>query len=195
MLVPASATPNLDAARRGAVRGNPQLTQILANVTDRDEIGEQEDEATRRVTAAEVRPDLRVYLDDYANNLDVAYRAMQDPDNFDKGQALSGIMQALPLFTADNGASSEPTIVAANYDAPTELGGADVHDTAFLFAYTLGDSKGIRQHHMGSFTCAAGQELLLFGVQNGSVVNTHRTGLQSIANIDEYLAVCCYFDR
>jgi len=54
-------------------------------------------------------------------------------------------------------------------------------------AYTLGDTKGIRQHHIGPFTCAAGQELLLFGVQNGSVVNTHRTGLQSIANIDEYL--------
>ena len=93
----------------------------------------------------------------------------------------------VPLFTADNGSSTEPTIAAANYDAPTELGGADVHDTAFLFAYTLGDSKGIRQHHMGPFTCAAGQEMLLFGVQNGSVVNTHRTGLQSIANIDEYL--------
>jgi hypothetical protein len=93
----------------------------------------------------------------------------------------------VPLFTADNGASTEPTIVAASYDAPIEVGGADVHDTAFLFAYTLGDSKGIRQHHMGPFTCAAGQELLLFGVQNGSVVNTHRTGLQSIANIDEYL--------
>ena len=40
--------------------------------------------------------------------------------------------------------------------------------TAFLFAYTLGNSKGIRQYHIGPFTCAAGKELMLF-----NIVNTH----------------------
>ena len=79
------------------------------------------------------------------------------------------------------------TITAGNYDAPTELGGADTHSTAFLFAYTLGDSKGIRQYHIGPFTCAADKELMLFNVQNGSTVYTHRTGAQSISNVDEYL--------
>ena len=67
------------------------------------------------------------------------------------------------------------------------LGGADTHSTAFLFAYTLGNSKGIRQYHVGPFTCAAGKELMLFNVQNGSTVYTHRTGSQSISNVDEYL--------
>jgi hypothetical protein len=93
----------------------------------------------------------------------------------------------VPLFTADGGSGAEPTITAGNYDAPIELGGADAHSTAFLFAYTLGNSKGIRQYHIGPFTCASDKELRLFNVQNGSTVYTHRTGAQSIANVDEYL--------
>ena len=41
--------------------------------------------------------------------------------------------------------------------------------------------------HIGPFTCASDKELMLFNVQNGSTVYTHRTGSQSIANVDEYL--------
>ena len=70
----------------------------------------------------------------------------------------------------------------------SKCGAADTtHSTAFLFAYTLGNSKGIRQYHIGPFTCAADKELMLFNVQNGSTVYTHRTGSQSITNVDEYL--------
>ena len=94
---------------------------------------------------------------------------------------------AILEFTYDNGSSSEPTITASLYDQPSELGGTDAHSTAFLFAHTLGDSRGVRHHHVGPFTCASTLELMLFNVQNGSTVYTHRTGLQSIANIDEYL--------
>jgi hypothetical protein len=46
---------------------------------------------------------------------------------------------------------------------------------------------GVRHHHVGPFTCGSGLELMLFNVQNGSTVYSHRTGLQSIANVDEYL--------
>ena len=66
-------------------------------------------------------------------------------------------------------------------------GGADTHQTAYLFASTAGDSKNIRPHHLGPFTCAAGQELMLFNVYQGTTVHTHRTGLTSIANVDTYL--------
>ena len=45
------------------------------------------------------------------------------------------------LFTVDGGNDAQPTIAAANYGAPTELGSADVHTAAFLFASTAGDSK------------------------------------------------------
>ena len=44
---------------------------------------------------------------------------------------------------------------------------------AFLFAYTLGNSKGIRQYHVRPFTCAFDKELMLFNVQNGTTVYTH----------------------
>jgi hypothetical protein len=94
---------------------------------------------------------------------------------------------AVPLFSGDGGAGANPTIAAANYDAPTELGGADVHTTAFLFASTAGDSKNITAHHMGPFTCAAGRELMVFNVYQGTTVLTHRTGIRSIPNVDTYL--------
>ena len=45
----------------------------------------------------------------------------------------------------------------------------------------------LRPHHLGPFTCAAGQELALFNVYQGTTVHTHRTGLTSIANVDTYL--------
>eukprot|EP01046_Picozoa_sp_COSAG06_P114011 COSAG06_NODE_60791_length_268_cov_2.100000_1_plen_73_part_01 len=66
VLVPESATPNLDAAQRYAARGTP----LVGDMADL-EIGQQEDVATQRVVAAEVQPHLRVYVDDYARNLDV----------------------------------------------------------------------------------------------------------------------------
>ena len=104
VLIPESATPNLDAAQRYAASG----TQLVGDMADL-EIGQQEEEATRRVVAAEVQPHLRGYLDDYARNLDVAYRAMQDPDNFDRGRALGGIMQNLTNDIAQ---------IPADYDGP-----------------------------------------------------------------------------
>ena len=93
----------------------------------------------------------------------------------------------VPLYSGDGGSGAEPTIAAASFDQPTELGGADTHQTAYLFASTAGDSKNIRPHHLGPFTCAAGQELMLFNVYQGTTVHTHRTGLTSVANIDTYL--------
>jgi len=78
-------------------------------------------------------------------------------------------------------------VTAASFDQPAELGGADTHLTAHLFASTAGDSKNIRPHHLGPFTCATGQELMLFNVYQGTTVHTHRTGLTSIANVDTYL--------
>jgi hypothetical protein len=104
VLVPESATPNLDAAQRYAARGTP----LVGDMADL-EIGQQEDVATQRVVAAEVQPHLRVYVDDYARNLDVAYRAMQDPDNFDRGRALGEIMQNLTNDIAQ---------IPADYDGP-----------------------------------------------------------------------------
>ena len=57
----------------------------------------------------------------------------------------------VPIFTGDGGSNSNPNITASDYDAPIELGGVDIHSTAFLFAYTLGNRKGIRQYHIGPF--------------------------------------------
>ena len=104
-----SATPNLDAARRGAARGSRPLRQILADVTGSQELGQQEDDATRRVTAFEVRPELREYIDGFSTDLATAFRAMQDPDNFDRGQALSGLMRAL---------TDDIDRIPADYDGP-----------------------------------------------------------------------------
>ena len=97
------------------------------------------------------------------------------------------LVTKVPLFSGDGGSGVEPTITAASYDQPTELGGADTHLTAYLFASTAGDSNNIRPHHLGKFTCVAGQELMLFNVYQGTKVHTHRTGLRSIANVDTYL--------
>ena len=40
---------------------------------------------------------------------------------------------------------------------------------------------------MGPFTCAAGRELMMFNMYQGTTILTHRTGLTSIANVDTYL--------
>ena len=93
----------------------------------------------------------------------------------------------VPLFAGDGGSGSAPTIAAADYDQPVELGGADTHATAVLFASTAGDSKNITAHHLGPFTCATGLELALFSVHQGTTIRTHRTGATSITNVDTYL--------
>ena len=46
---------------------------------------------------------------------------------------------------------------------------------------------GLLRPSVGTFTCASDRELMLFNVQNGSTVYKHRTGAQSITNVDEYL--------
>jgi hypothetical protein len=55
-----------------------------------------------------------------------------------------------------------------------------------IYPWDVGNSKGIRRYHVGPFTCADDKALMLFNVQNGSTVYTHRTGSQSITNVDEY---------
>ena len=131
VLVPESATPNLDAAQRYAARGTP----LVGDMADL-EIGEQEEVATQRVVAAEVQPHLRVYVDDYARNLDVAYRAMQDPDNFDRGQALGGIMQAL---------TNDIDQIPADYDGPLRQEMVDLYTKYATKAKlaTMTDAEGV----------------------------------------------------
>ena len=132
-LVPESATPNLDAAQRYAARGTP----LVGDMADL-EIGEQEEVATQRVVAAEVQPHLRVYVDDYARNLDVAYRAMQDPDNFDRGRALGGIMQAL---------TNDIDQIPADYDGPLRQEMVDLYTKYATKAKlaTMTDAEGVAE--------------------------------------------------
>ena len=97
MLIPEieSATSGLDVARRGAARGNPQFTQVLQDAMTSTNLGEQEEIAARGATAVDIPDELRQYIDEYRTDLDTAYRAWQDPDNFDRGRALSMVMQQL----------------------------------------------------------------------------------------------------
>jgi hypothetical protein len=133
VLVPESATPNLDAAQRYAARGTP----LVGDMADL-EIGQQEDVATQRVAAAEVQPHLRGYLDNYARNLDVAYRAMQDPDNFDRGQALGGIMQNL---------TNDIDQIPADYDGPLRQEMVDLYTQYATKAKlaTMTDADGVAE--------------------------------------------------
>ena len=104
-----SATPGLDVARRGAARGNPQYIQVLADASSRGDLGEQEEAAARGTAATDISDELRQYLGDYTADLDASYRAWQDSDNFDRGQALSEVMQSL---------TSDIDRIPADYDGP-----------------------------------------------------------------------------
>ena len=63
----------------------------------------------------------------------------------------------------------------------TGSGGRERAGCAGEFAKVRGDPD------IGPFSCASDKELMLFNVQNGSTVYTHRTSAQSITNVDEYL--------
>ena len=52
---------------------------------------------------------------------------------------------------SDNGDASGPTLTWTDRDGPVELGGADAHVGAYLFAYTTGDNTGIQRLHVGPY--------------------------------------------
>eukprot|EP01043_Picozoa_sp_COSAG02_P034887 COSAG02_NODE_2465_length_8785_cov_21.743610_3_plen_352_part_00 len=76
--------------------------------------------------------------------------------------------QVVPLYSGDNGDSTDPTLSWNDLDGPVELGGTDVHTGAYLFAHTAGDNTGIQRLHLGPYTCAAGKELALVRVLNAT---------------------------
>ena len=99
--------------------------------------------------------------------------------------------QVVPLYSGDNGDGADPTLSWTDLDGPVELGGADAHAGAYLFAHTAGDNTGIQRLHLGPYSCAAGQELALVRVLNATgspgTPGLHRTGLTSIADVDAYI--------
>jgi hypothetical protein len=104
-----SATPGLDVARRGAARGNPQYIQVLEDASTRGDLGEQEEVAARGSAATDISDELRQYLSQYSADLNTSFRAWQDRDNFDRGQALSEVMQSL---------TGDINRIPADYDGP-----------------------------------------------------------------------------
>eukprot|EP01046_Picozoa_sp_COSAG06_P032243 COSAG06_NODE_3206_length_5684_cov_4.900286_1_plen_261_part_00 len=95
------------------------------------------------------------------------------------------------LYSGDNGASSDPTLLYADFNAPVERGGADAHTGAFLFAHSIGNNTGIQRLHVGPYTCDAAHELAIVRLINvagsSATPGLYRTGLSSIANLDTYI--------
>ena len=105
--------------------------------------------------------------------------------------ALAATSQAVALYSGDNGASSDPTLLYADFNAPVERGGADAHTGAYLFAHSVGNNTGIQRLHVGPYTCAAAHELAIVRLINvagsSATPGLYRTGLSSIANLDTYI--------
>ena len=105
--------------------------------------------------------------------------------------AAAATSQAVALFSGDNGASSDPTLAFADFNAPVERGGADAHTGAYLVAYSQGNNTDIQRLHVGPYTCAAAHELAIVRVINvagsSAAPGLHRTSLSTIANVDSYI--------